>query len=114
MVEEAADDLGEGVKARDRMASRCDAALRLCSTRRVLRIISPRCANQKEQMPIARRTWADVDSLKGETAGDKSCKDAAEALISETGYQMFLLCSNADGWADNDGRFGEQSQGCPS
>ncbi len=62
---------------------------------------------------MARGTRADVDSLKGETAGDKSCKDAA-ALISETRYQMFLLCSNADGWADNDGRFGEQSQGCPS
>jgi hypothetical protein len=27
-------------------------------------------------MPIVRRTRADVDSLKGETAGDKSCKDA--------------------------------------
>jgi hypothetical protein len=44
-------------------------------------------------MPIARRTWADADSLKGETAGDKSCKDAA-ALISEIRYQKFLLCSN--------------------
>ena len=44
-------------------------------------------------MPIARRTWADIDSLKGETAGDESCKDAAEALIPEIRYQMFLICS---------------------
>jgi hypothetical protein len=45
-------------------------------------------------MPIVRRTRADVGSLKGETAGDKSCKDAAEVLISEIRYQKFLLCSN--------------------
>jgi hypothetical protein len=58
------------------------------------------------RMPIVRRTRADIDSLKGETAGDKSCKDAAEALISETRHQMFPLCSDMDGWADNDDRFG--------
>jgi hypothetical protein len=47
--------------------------------------------------------------LRGETAGDKSCKNAAEALISETRYQMFLLCSTTDRWVDNEGRFGERS-----
>src|SRR6266702_4052301 len=65
-------------------------------------------------MPMARRTRADVDSLKRDTARDKLCKDAAEALIPEIRYQMFLICSMADGWADNDGRFGERSQDCPS
>jgi hypothetical protein len=51
----------------------------------------------EDEMPMARRTRADVDSLKGETARDKLCKDAAEALIPEIRYQMFLICSNG-GW----------------
>jgi hypothetical protein len=37
-------------------------------------------------MPIVRRIRADVDSLEGETAGDKSCKDVAKALISGKRY----------------------------
>jgi hypothetical protein len=54
--------------------------------------------------PIVRRTRADVGSRWGETAGDKSCKDVTEALISGTRYQMFLLCSDTDDWAYNQGR----------
>jgi hypothetical protein len=54
--------------------------------------------------PLARRTRADVDSRRGGTAEDKSCKDVAEALISGTKHQMFLLCSDTDGWANNEGR----------
>jgi hypothetical protein len=48
----------------------------------------------EDEMPMARRTRAEADSLKGETARDKSCKDAAEVLISRQDIQMFLLCSN--------------------
>jgi hypothetical protein len=35
----------------------------------------------EDEMPMARLTRADVDSLKGETARDKLCEDKAEALI---------------------------------
>jgi hypothetical protein len=74
VVEEAADEFGEGVKARDCMASRCDAALRLYSTRRVLRIISLRYANQKVRDAYRATYLGDVDSLKGETAGVNRAK----------------------------------------
>jgi hypothetical protein len=43
---------------------------------------------------MARRTRADVDSIKGATARDKLCEDAAEVLISRQDIQMSLLCSN--------------------
>ena len=62
------------------------------------RIISLRYANRKDRDAYSATYQADVDSRRrGETGEDKSCKDAAEALISETRYQMFLLCSNTDG-----------------
>jgi hypothetical protein len=47
----------------------------------VRRIISLRYADRRGRDAMARRTRADVDSLKGETARDKLCEDAAEALI---------------------------------
>jgi hypothetical protein len=57
------------------------------------RIISLRYANRKERDAYSATYQADVDSRRrGETG-----KDAAEALIFETRYQMFLLCSNTDG-----------------